>query len=628
MFHPGFAHACALSLTLSLAVSSQLSFADFTPEKGNNQRNAAPLVTQPETDQLIVRFRDSASPAAVDKVLSQMRSERGENFKYTKSTSDHADIFRFSKRKGKADWDKLSAWLKTNPDVEYSEPDYILSRMDTPAPVTPNDPYLFYQWPLLDATSGIHAEQAWGYTTGTGSVVAVVDTGVLPHVDLQPNLLPGFDMINDTFVANDGDGRDADATDPGDYVLAGECGNSYDINSSWHGTHVSGTIAAVGNNGEGVTGVAYGAKVEPVRVLGKCGGYTSDVAAGIIWAAGGSVSGVPTNPNPARVINMSLGGQSSCGRTMQNAINTARSKNAVVVVAAGNSNADASQFSPANCSGVVAVTATGRDGGKAYYSNYGSIVDLAAPGGSMNTGSANGVVSTLNTGKKQAEADTYAYYQGTSMATPHVSGVAALMLSVNPDLTPDQVESVLKSSARAFPASCSGCGTGLLDATAAVEAALALKPADPPPPSSTTPEDPGNPPPSDDSNSDPYAELQAALDANQALWTSQRINNYSYTLQEKNGGDTRNLHIMVRRGKVYYALDLDTNHLLRKRELRSAKTIDQLFPVIGDAITSRAETIHADYDSNLGFPANVTIDPSNSVDGDESSMSISSFVRM
>lgn len=624
MFYPSCVRACALPLVISLTLGSQAAFANHPHEQGKSASRATPLTVQPNTDQLIIRFKDNTSPASVDKVLRRMQSERGENFQYAKSTHDHADVFRFRKSRGKADWDKLSSWLKTDPNVEYVEPDYILTRMETPAPVTPNDSYLHYQWPLLDAVSGIRAEQAWGYTTGSGSVVAVVDTGVLPHVDLIPNLLPGFDMINDTFVSNDGNGRDSDATDPGDYILAGECGSNVNISSSWHGTHVSGTIAAVGNNNEGIAGVAYGAKLVPVRVLGKCGGYTSDVAAGIIWAAGGSVSGVPANPNPARVINMSLGGQSSCGRTMQNAITTARSKNAVVVVAAGNDSADARQFSPANCSGVIAVAATGRDGSKAAYSNFGSGVDLAAPGGSMNTGSSNGILSTLNTGSKQAETDTYAFYQGTSMATPHVSGVAALMLSANPELTPDQVESVLKSSARAFPANCSGCGAGLLDATAAVEAAIALKPTDPEPTPPENPEDPNNPPPTDD----PYADLKDTLDANQALWTSQRIRSYSYILEEKNGTNTSRLQITVLRGRIYYAVNLDTNRRLRSRDMRSVKTIDQLFPVIAGAIDRQAETIQADYDSNLGFPTSVSIDPSNSTDGDEISLSVTSFRKM
>ncbi len=460
---------CALALAVSAAVLSQPVLAN-TPAK---QANAAAVQNAPDTDQLIIRFRDTASTTDVDKVLGRMRSEKRETFKYAKTTQQRSDVFRFGKRKGKADWDALSAWLKSQPEVEYVEPDYILTKMDVPAPVTPNDAYFSYQWPLFDAISGIRADQAWGYTTGSGSVVAVVDTGVLPHADLLPNLLPGYDMINDSVTANDGNGRDADATDTGDYLLAGECGSTTAINSSWHGTHVAGTIAAVGNNAAGVAGVAFGAKVMPLRVLGKCGGYTSDIADAITWAAGGTVTGAPANPTPARVINMSLGGASSCGTTLQTAINTARSKNTVVVVAAGNSNTDASKFSPANCGGVISVAATGRNGGKAYYSNYGSTVDLAAPGGSMNSGvAADGILSTLNTGTQQALADTYAYYQGTSMATPHIAGVAALMLSANPKLTPDQVESLLKSTARAFPQTCSGCGTGIVDANAAVQAAL------------------------------------------------------------------------------------------------------------------------------------------------------------
>jgi serine protease len=208
-----------------------------------------------------------------------------------------------------------------------------------------------------------------------------------------------------------------------------------------------------------------------VRVLGKCGGYTSDIADGMIWASGGTVSGLPTNPNPARVINMSLGGSGSCDTTSQNAINSARSRGTVVVVAAGNSNADASNFSPASCSGVITVAATNRSGGRAYYSNYGSIVDVAAPGGDVRSSSANGILSTLNAGTTSPGADSYAYYQGTSMATPHVAGVVALMLAKNSALTPDEVETRLKGSTRAFPATCSQCGTGIVDASAAVDAA-------------------------------------------------------------------------------------------------------------------------------------------------------------
>ena len=280
-------------------------------------------------------------------------------------------------------------------------------------------------------------------------------------------------MIIDTAVSNDGNGRDADASDPGDWVAAGECGfGSPASNSSWHGTHVAGTIAALTNNASGVAGVAFGAKVQPVRVLGKCGGYTSDIADGITWASGGAVTGLPANPTPARVISLSLGGGGACDTTTQNAINGARGRGTVVVVAAGNSNANAANFSPASCSGVISVAAVNRQGGKAYYSNFGAVVDVAAPGGDMRTNSGDGVLSTLNSGATAPGADAYAYYQGTSMATPHVSATVALMLAKKPALTPDQVETLLKGSTRAFPAACSQCGTGIVDANAAVTAAI------------------------------------------------------------------------------------------------------------------------------------------------------------
>lgn len=183
------------------------------------------------------------------------------------------------------------------------------------------------------------------------------------------------------------------------------------------------------------------------------------------------MAGVPANANPARVINLSLGGSGACGSTTQTAINGARGRGTVVVVAAGNSNANASGFTPANCSGVITVAATGRTGARAYYSNYGSVVDVAAPGGDMSGGSSNGILSTLNAGTSTPGADNYAYYQGTSMAAPHVAGVVALMLAKNGALTPDEVETKLKGSTRAFPGNCSQCGTGIVDANAAVDAA-------------------------------------------------------------------------------------------------------------------------------------------------------------
>jgi serine protease len=220
-----------------------------------------------------------------------------------------------------------------------------------------------------------------------------------------------------------------------------------------------------------VAGVAFGAKVVPIRALGRCGGLLSDIADAIIWGSGGTVAGVPANTNPARVLNLSLGGGGRCSATMQAAVNSARSRNTTVVVAAGNSNANASNSTPANCSGVVTVAAVGRNGGKASYSNFGTIVDVAAPGGDFRGSSANGVLSTLNSGATTPGADAFAFYQGTSMATPHVAGTVALMLSRNPALTPTTVEQKLRATARAFPATCNQCGTGIVNARAAVVSA-------------------------------------------------------------------------------------------------------------------------------------------------------------
>ncbi len=213
-------------------------------------------------------------------------------------------------------------------------------------------------------------------------------------------------------------------------------------------------------------------------MLGRCGGYDSDISAAIVWAAGGSVSGVPANPNPADVINMSLGGSGSCSTTYQNAINQARALGTTVVVAAGNSATNAANATPGNCNGVITVAATDRTGGRASYSNFGTVVELAAPGG----GSGQTVLSTLNSGTTTPQSPNYVGYQGTSMATPHVAGVAAMLYSVDPTLTPDQVSATLVGSTRAFPASCSGCGSGILDAPAALAALGGSTPPPPPPP--------------------------------------------------------------------------------------------------------------------------------------------------
>jgi serine protease len=435
------------------------------------------------TDRIIVKYRNTSALAAAAGQAAQLRgtdlpaARLGVTMNRLRATALGAQVLRADRRLSLVEAEQLARDIvASDPNVEYAEPDRILRHT-----LTPNDPRYNEQWHYFEATGGINAPQAWDKSTGTGVVVAVIDTGYRPHADLAGAFLPGYDFISDTFVANDGNARDSDASDPGDWINPGECGpgdpTAFEA-SSWHGTHVSGTVGARTNNSLGVAGVAFNARIVPARVLGKCGGFTSDIADAIVWTSGGTVSGVPANANPAKVLSISLGGGGACGSTTQNAINSARSRGASVIVAAGNSNANSANFTPANCSGVVTVAAVGRNGGKASYSNFGATVEIAAPGGS---GGANSVLSTLNAGSTSPGADSYALYNGTSMATPHVSGVVALMLSVKPTLTPDQVTSILQSTARAFPATCSQCGSGIVNANAAVVAAIGgTTPPDPP----------------------------------------------------------------------------------------------------------------------------------------------------
>jgi len=427
------------------------------------------------TDRLIVKYKDANVGSAKVGVATAMTTGRqaiadragqqlGLRLQALRSTATGAHVFKIDRKVSVTEAAALAKeMMARDTSIEYAEPDRIMRKM-----ATASDPMYTQQWHYYETTGGLRLPAAWDLSTGTGVKVAVIDTGIRPHADLAGQYVGGYDFISDATIGNDGNGRDADPTDPGDWTAANECAAGDPAStSSWHGTHVAGTIAAATNNGVGVAGVAYGAKVVPVRVLGKCGGYTSDIADAIIWASGGTVSGVPTNTNVAKVINMSLGGGGACGTTTQNAINSARSRGTVVIVAAGNENQNASNSNPANCAGVVAVAATNRNGARAPYSNYGTVVDVAAPGGD-----ANGyILSTLNAGTSTPGADNYAGYQGTSMATPHVAGVAALMLARNGALTPDDIEAKLKSTARAFPGTCSQCGTGIVDAGAAVAAA-------------------------------------------------------------------------------------------------------------------------------------------------------------
>ncbi len=373
------------------------------------------------------------------------------------------NVVRLNRRVDRVDAETLMRQIAADPNVEYVEID---QRMYPT--LVPNDPRLSEQWAFGTTNAGINVRPAWDKSTGAGIVVAVIDTGIVPHPDLDANILPGYDFISDTFVSRDGDGRDSNPRDEGDWnPVANECYSGSPVsNSSWHGTHVAGTIVAVTNNAVGVAGTAFNAKVVPVRVLGRCGGYTSDIADGIIWASGGTVSGVPANANPAEVINLSLGGGGTCSATYQNAINGAVGRGTTVVVAAGNSNVNVSGSVPANCANVIAVAATTSAGSRASFSNFGAGIDISAPG--------QGILSTLNSGTTTPGSASYASYNGTSMAAPHVAGIVALMQAAAPSpLTPAQIESTLKSTARPLPGTCTGgCGAGIANADAAVTAVM------------------------------------------------------------------------------------------------------------------------------------------------------------
>lgn len=449
------------------------------------QTNSSIVQAVSATDQLIIKYKNNADensvPALPSVAVANASAQARVSLQFVRQLQSGAYVMQLPQITNVAELANTLGLLNADPAIEYAEADLILQAL-----LTPNDPRYNEQWGYFESTAGVNLPSAWDVTLGAGAIVAVVDTGYRPHVDLVANILPGYDMVSDIDNAQDGDARDSDAMDPGDWALAGVCGrNSAARNSSWHGTHVAGTVAAVGNNELGVTGVAFQAKVLPVRALGRCGGYTSDIADSIIWAAGGSVTGVPANLNPADVINLSLGGSGRCGATQQNAIDIARSLGATVVVAAGNNDSNVSRSTPANCNGTLVVAAVNRSGGKASYSNFGNIVDLAAPGGEVEI-AGNGILSTLNTGSTTPRRDSYAYYQGTSMATPHVSAIAAMLYSIDPSITPDQVEQTLISSTRAFPAACAQCGSGIADAFAAVSLLSAVDPTPAPTPPPAT----------------------------------------------------------------------------------------------------------------------------------------------
>ena len=399
-------------------------------------------------------------------------------------------VFRFPKTLSWTEAEIIMNRVKQSVNVESVEPNTLVNHS-----MIPNDPYYALQWSLqssADYPGSADLSRAWNVTVGSANtVVAVVDTGVRPNSEFASRLLPGYDFVSNLFSANDGDGRDGDATDPGDWTQAGDCPGKLATDSSWHGTHVTGIIAATGNNSSGIAGINWLTRILPVRVLGKCAGDISDIIDGMLWAAGIAVPGVPANPYPAQIINMSLGGyrQGGCsGSKYSEAINKIKATGALIIVAAGNfKNGDeAANYVPASCDGVMTVGAVGPSGDRASYSNYSfqNKLDLSAPGGDIDRyeSYAAGIYSTVNSGKTVPESGALASKQGTSQAAPHVSGVASLALALDPQISPELLMLSMLVGSRAFPpdSGCSiypyPCGLGVLDAYRTLQAVNALKP--------------------------------------------------------------------------------------------------------------------------------------------------------
>lgn len=511
-------------LALALSAASAGAFAQaptpYTVLQTSNPEEPAIVY-----DGILVTYRDgtrerrdaAAGAASVQRILAAPATRALWQGAYrtaapaiasTRRLAVGADLVRPARQLSQSELDQLLRTLAADPAVAHVEPNRYWRHYQSVQSTAqaPNDPGFEVQWhfrapdgsieQLPDDPEGypnhggVDLPSAWQYGRGEGVVVAVIDTGITAHPDLDTSLADaGYDFTSDAL--NSGrptDGRAAGGWDTGDWttedrflvdnggcVLPGQQGNS-----SWHGTHVAGTVAQITDNEIGMAGVAPDAKVLPIRALGHCGGTTADIADAIVWASGGSVDGVPENQYPAEVINLSLGGFGSCtaDSVYGQAIAAARQRGTVVITASGNSNADAGSFSPGNCPGVINIAATGITGGRAYYSNYGANIALSAPGGgayawdadSGPTVRAGFVWSAINLGAQSPEEPGYRGLTGTSMAAPHVAGVAALAISAaiqadRPVPSPDDMLEILQQTSNDFPNQpLRRIGVGILDA--------------------------------------------------------------------------------------------------------------------------------------------------------------------
>lgn len=467
-------------------IAPQASAGEITRKLGEN---TSTLPTEPLAAGLIVHY-DSARLN-----LAQAATAAGSSS--FQASGEGKGVITFDEVADEAAAAKAAAQVEGLPGVKSVELNLLAFPAAAPPGGVPADPYFGYQHGLWDQREefsyygtpitlpkggyGTKAPAMWKLTKGSKKItVAVIDTGRTRHADLDKNTVAGYDMISDRDAARDGNRRDNKPWDEGDWDPSGWC-NQY---SSWHGTHVAGIIAAR-KDSRGVVGNAPGVRIQHVRVLGLCGGTVKDIADGITWASGGKVSGIPKNKTPAKILNLSLGGAGTCQPETQKAINGARKRGSVVIVAAGNSATSASGFQPANCKGVITVGATDFLGGRTTYSNFGSKVALSAPGGDTSwidslDQPVGGLISTLNNGPTTPKDATWWWYQGTSMAAPGVSGVAALIASLRPKLSAAQLEKAIKSSISTFPDqkalgsyNCRAervCGKGIIDATRAATA--------------------------------------------------------------------------------------------------------------------------------------------------------------
>ncbi|NKZ37566.1 S8 family serine peptidase [Oleiagrimonas citrea] len=519
-------------LFVSLAVAGAFSAHAATPTVSNSRVNLSALKDTGTYHRFIVTYSNGSLQRSDRTVMMQgiNGAVRRAGLDKTKVTASFqrklatgSDLVRTSRALNRDEAAALMNQIAADPTVLDVTPDVMMYRdplikapaLFQPTTFTPNDTYYpFYQWHLKapdgaityfgDANhGGANVSGAWDIADGSNVVIAVLDTGITEHVDVDTSLADaGYDFISDAFVS----GRPTDDRVPGGWDLgdwtttepwlsACTSASNPPEDSSWHGTHVASTAGAeLTDNARGMAGIAYNAKILPVRVLGHCGGYSSDIADAIVWAAGGHVDGVPDNQHPADVINLSLGGSGTCRTYDQTgwAVHVANQLGAVVVVSAGNSNDDARNYSPASCPGVITVASTGITGKRAYYSNYGMAVEIAAPGGGVfqDDDPSTGVISydgfvwqALNNGDTTpvSPGTSYSGYAGTSQAAPHVAGTVALMQSARKalglrPLKPLQVLAILRKTAMRPSMSLRdydhSIGAGIVDAEAAVEASV------------------------------------------------------------------------------------------------------------------------------------------------------------